>query len=500
MFIENMFKCIFFIASVLVFAALPPDEGERLARSRCSTCHVFPEPGLLPKAMWRDHVLPHMGYFLGRFPNDSVRLSLLEKNVDVGKLEAVYPMEPNINGIDWEKITAFYLKNAPEKLEANTTESLLSLSLFQPRIPVEKFAIPSATMVAFRRDGGVMLGDANTQRLAWYDPNLKLEKAGRLGEGVVQCHDNGQALNILVMGQFSPTDKPLGQLIRLPHQGARAEVLLDSLQRPVNAAFADFNNDGLEDVAVCEFGRWTGALRVFFQKTDGTYTPHLLRATPGATRVYARDLNRDGLVDMMTLFAQGDEGIYQYINLGNGKFREETVLRFPPSWGSSSFRLFDVDADGMEDIVYTCGDNADYPPVLKPYHGIRIYLNKGKKGYQQSYFYPMHGAYDAIPADFDQDGDIDLAAVSFFPDWENQPRSGFVYLENTGNWKMRPRTFDGVENGRWMVMDAGDLEGDGDLDLVLGPLCMDTKPNHGQMERWLRAGVPFLILENLSAK
>jgi hypothetical protein len=162
--------------------------------------------------------------------------------------------------------------------------------------------------------------------------------------------------------------------------------------------------------------------------------------------------------------------------------------------------LFDVNADGWEDIVYTCGDNADYPPVLKPYHGLRVYLNKEGKAYEEAFFYPQHGAYDAVPSDFDQDGDVDFAVVSFFSDWKKEPRSGFVFLENTGDFQFQPRTFDGVEKGRWMVLDAGDLEGDGDVDLVLGPLCMETKPDRGEMEGWLLSGLPFVVLENLSVK
>ena len=62
------------------------------------------------------------------------------------------------------------------------------------------------------------------------------------------------------------------------------------------------------------------------------------------------------------------------INKGNGQFEEKRVLRFPPMYGSSFFELVDFNKDGFQDFIYTCGDNADYSQVLKPYHGIYIYL------------------------------------------------------------------------------------------------------------------------------
>jgi hypothetical protein len=59
-------------------------------------------------------------------------------------------------------------------------------------------------------------------------------------------------------------------------------------------------------------------------------------------------------------------------NKGHGNFGQEEVLKFPPIYGSSSFALADFNKDGYPDIVYTCGDNADYSQVLKPYHGVYI--------------------------------------------------------------------------------------------------------------------------------
>jgi hypothetical protein len=48
-----------------------------------------------------------------------------------------------------------------------------------------------------------------------------------------------------------------------------------------------------------------------------------------------------------------------------------------------------------------------------------------------------------------------------------------------------------------MVMDAGDLDGDGDTDLVLGSCLMETTPQGKPYEQqWLRTGSSFLILEN----
>ncbi|MEZ4934360.1 MAG: VCBS repeat-containing protein [Saprospiraceae bacterium] len=147
-------------------------------------------------------------------------------------------------------------------------------------------------------------------------------------------------------------------------------------------------------------------------------------------------------------------------------------------------------------MIYTNGDNADFPPINKPYHGIRIFENDGKNNFKEIFFYPLHGAYNAIPADFDKDGDLDIAAISFFPDFKNTPEEGFIYLENKGKWKMEASTFNGVEKGRWIVMDAGDLDEDGDLDLILGSLAFEVIPKMGLVDKWVKNGLPYILLEN----
>ena len=80
----------------------------------------------------------------------------------------------------------------------------------------------------------------------------------------------------------------------------------------------------------------------------------LLRFAPGAIRVwYCTITITTGCQDIWALFAQGDEGIYLFTNRGKGQFSEQTILRFPPSYGSSFELGPDFNGDGYPDILYT---------------------------------------------------------------------------------------------------------------------------------------------------
>src|SRR6185295_14970209 len=130
--------------------------------------------------------------------------------------------------------------------------------------------------------------------------------------------------------------------------------------------------------------------------------------------------------------------LFIYYNQGNGTFREERLLQFSPSHGSNYFEVMDFNNDGFDDVIITNGDNGDYPPILKAYHGIRIYLNDGNNHFTEKLFLPVNGACKVIAEDFDKDGDLDLASISYFPDFRNDPEEGFIYWENKGNWQFEP--------------------------------------------------------------
>ena len=272
-------------------------------------------------------------------------------------------------------------------------------------------------------------------------------------------------------------------------------LTIDSLQRPVQIIAADLNNDGKTDYLVCEFGFMTGELSWFENMGNNKFQKHIIRNVPGAIKVYLQDANHDGLPDIWALFAQGDEGIFLFTNKGHGNFDQEEVLKFPPIYGSSSFELTDFNKDGYPDIVYTCGDNADYSQVLKPYHGVYIFMNDKTNHFTQKYFYPINGCYKAIARDFDGDGNLDIATISYFADYARQPEESFVYLKNMGNMEFNPYSFQQAGIGRWLTMDAGDIYGDGKLDLILGNFSIG--PTFVKSNTDWKQCPPFIVLKNV---
>jgi hypothetical protein len=261
----------------------------------------------------------------------------------------------------------------------------------------------------------------------------------------------------------------------------------------------DLNEDGQQDIILSEFGNNLGELSVLICKSGRPASRQTLMEEAGIRKTIAHDWNGDGEKDLLLLVTQGDERIALLEKEAPGTYCEKVLLRFPPVYGSSYFELADFNQDGLQDILYVNGDNADYSYALKPYHGIRIFLNQGNDQLEESYFFPMFGATEATAHDFDQDGDLDIAGIAYFADFEGNPASGAVYLENQSAASLSFQAWQLPEaaKGRWLRMEVADTDQDGDQDLLLGSNTIVGTPVPDSLRMyWEAEDQSILWLEN----
>ncbi|HTI91993.1 MAG TPA: VCBS repeat-containing protein [Puia sp.] len=511
-------------------------EGERLAAVYCGSCHLLPDPALLNSKSWEKGVLPQMGPRLGIFNRGFERYPSNRNDANLDK--GYYPAAPLLKPEEWEHILDYYTATSPDSLPGQsrlrpiekrgpmvgaTAGGSGGWPLFEVQTPGLRYDMPATSMVRIDKQG-LFVFDIHYQKLYRFSPGLEVLDSLRDEGGMVDMVKRDSEWVVSNIGVLTPTNGKFGKLqvlrtvpaagggalaaggpvggIALAAGGSRLSLdsvpLAAGLERPVEVQAADLNGDGRMDYLVCEFGNLVGALSWLENKGRGEYERHVIRATPGAIKVYVNDYNHDGLPDIWALFAQGDEGIFLFTNQGKGRFSERSVLRFPPSYGSSYFELADLNKDGQPDIVYTCGDNADFSPVLKPYHGVYIFLNDGHNQFRQDYFFPIHGCYKAVAGDFDGDGDLDLATIAFFPDFNHQPEEGFVYLENIGGGDFKPYSLPQTQRGKWLTMDVGDVDGDGRLDIVLGNFSFFAPVTKAGVD--FKKEAPFMVLRNVGAR
>ncbi len=472
----------------------PSDKSSKeLATIYCGSCHLFPEPNLLDKTNWTKTLLPNMGSHLGiKTTGYDPYKGLSGIDAELTKNEEIYPTQPLINQQDWDKIVAFYKENAPEELPRNTHKfSIKTLSEFEVMRPNLSDVLPLVTLAKIENnqlflgllDGRLLTLNKNLQKTASY--NIATPP-------VAMSNTKNGFLSALGIGEIRPNQRDEGVFFQIDQKQPQLFQLnsLHYLKRPVDFVEIDLNDDKQNEVVVCEYGYLTGEL-AWYEYKQNRWVKHILSEAAGASKILKHDFDHDGRADLLLLFAQGNEHISVFYNKGNGAFEEKLLLKFPPIYGSSDVQLLDFNHDGNMDLLYTNGDNEDFSYTQKPYHGIRVFLNDGNNNFIEKMFWPMNGAFKSVGADFDLDGDIDIATISFFPDNQKQPASNFLYFEQTKPLVFQAKTFDDAANGNWMTLDANDIDGDGDKDIVIGSFGLNkSKKQKGKKE------LPFLVLKN----
>ena len=477
--------------------------GKELSKKYCQSCHLYTEPGMLDQYTWNEFILIRMGTFMGIYQDHSQYYDQIpEQWIEPGKggervkAAGVYPKNPQLSKEEWEAIKTYYLSSAPKKLSANPKKADIQIGItgFEEKVfHNTKNIVPTLQGIYFDESKNELLAADFTSNI------YKLNNIGNL-TGVIQ--QEGLFIDVevkdgisyaLSMGTRYASDNPQGKLIKI--QGNQSTNLLSELMRPVNFDMMDINLDGQEDFLICEYGNLLGAINLYLSDGDG-FTKNTLFHDDGAVKAQFTDQDGDGDMDIIALVANSDERLLLYTNDGNNQFSQSTIQRFKPTNGSTHFQLVDFDQDGDLDILYSAGDNGDYTPILKPYHGMTLFENK-ESTYQRKFFLPLNGVYQAEAHDFDQDGDMDIAAVSFHPDFQNNPEESFVVFNNNGNNGFSAQTIKHHNASRWMRFTTGDPDDDGDLDIFLSAMNIKTPEIPKYIaDNWQKEHKAIMYLEN----
>jgi hypothetical protein len=435
------------------------NDGKSLSVKYCQSCHEYPEAQFLDKETWVKHVLPAMAPRLG--------IQVYDEDQYVNNPSA----KTLLSYDDWLKIVDYYTSAAPTALKAarqpvKPIKDWGAFSLRKPdklaQVSVHKYSSP-AVDVQFTKD------DANKRH------------------GIFTFIGSMDAVDV--------SNGYLADITTDPYSAWQYTDIVNGLPRPVQSLIADFDKDGRADMVVCGFGHNTGGLYLYKQLPGKKFKKQIVSTIPGAEHAITGDFDHDGWPDIACLFAQADEGIWLFLNDHKGGFKTSNLLRFPPFYGSSSFQLVDFNNDGKLDILYTSGDNSDYSRILKPYHGIYIFINKGNFKYKKAWFFPVNGATKAMTADFNGDGLQDIALIAFFSDLKNNPAEGFTYFEQNGPLHFMPHNLPIEHEGRWICMDVGDFNADGKPDILLGNYSMGFINQEGVKPKW-DSNTPFVLLTN----
>jgi VCBS repeat protein/S-layer family protein len=240
-----------------------------------------------------------------------------------------------------------------------------------------------------------------------------------------------------------------------------------------------FDADGDGDADVATIGGFSAALTVHPNPGSGDF--RVLPRYPVfalTDAVESGDIDNDGDLDIVTNNAvaiiSNDAAIVVLKNAGNGDFTFGGTYQYPPPRNFGELKLRDLDGDGFVDLLLAPDD--DYPP-----YNFGTALNNGDGTFAPVVVHAVstcgQGSIDAFDLDGDGDRDVVLTEEQGCPSVP-LPRI-FVFRNDGSQGFALARTIVSTQ-GFPRGMEGADLNGDGKIDLVTAlATTMGVFPNNG---------------------
>lgn len=288
--------------------------------------------------------------------------------------------------------------------------------------------------------------------------------------------DDDGDLDLLVscMNVVFPNNDKIGALIVLENDGQQnftKRVLLENVERVTDAKAHDMDGDGKLDLIVGHFGYDQGHVRWMRNTGHWQYESETLLNLSGVIHVCIDDYNGDQTPDIAAIFSQQWEEIHLFENDGNGTFEGKTLWGSTnPEFACSGMTSGDIDGDGLPDLIFANGDGFDptTKPGPRPWHGVQYLKNTGGGDFEYKRIGSLGGAYGPEIADFDNDGDQDIIAVSTYNDWSDPKAESLVYFENVSNTGEFTKVVLALSPIQLLTVDVHDFNNDGQQDLITG--------------------------------
>lgn len=236
-----------------------------------------------------------------------------------------------------------------------------------------------------------------------------------------------------------------------------------SLDGPASNAIdvSDLDGNGSPDIAVVG-----GNLSIFFNKGDGHFPSKTDYAAGGnPSLAFVVDMNRDGYQDLLVGGGGSPYGLWVFIlkNEGDGSLFMGNKV-FVGHWLSSIFSS-DLDGNQTPDLVvakarkeicdfYDCWYTGEDAVLILANDGDTNFIQKAK-------IFTGNSPSSVFSADFDGDGDLDLAVANF-------GSFNVSILKNEGNWNFASKAdYTTLPAAPYSVF-ASDLDADMDQDLIVG--------------------------------